>query len=169
MPIMPCTYLYPEPRKQFPTLPAQTVAALEQAVTRNYKSKRHQIVWTCKAALPTFRYPQPFPIHNQSWTATLENDTPVVTVRLGNARNGLRLKGGPRYYRQLSAFRSIVSGEAIRGGCSIYERGSDILVKLVAWLPRHSLPNKPSGLLRVRSAAHALCVGDSGQPKHGSF
>ena len=158
IPKMPRTYLYPEARKQFPTLPSQTVAALEQAVTRTYKSKRYQIVWTCKAALPTFRYPQPVPIHNQSWIATLENDTPVVTVRLGSARSGLRLKGGPRYHRQLCAFRSIVSGEAIKGECSIYGRGSDIFVKLVAWLPRPSSANKPSGLLRVSSAADALLV-----------
>ena len=158
MPQMPRTYLYPEARKQFPTLPSQTVAALEQAVTRTYKSKRYQIVWTCTAALPTFRYPQPVPIHNQSWTATLENDTPVVTVRLGSARSVLRLKGGPRYHRQLSAFRSIVSGEAIQGECSIYERGSHIFVKLVAWLPRRSSANKPSGLLQVRSDADALLV-----------
>jgi hypothetical protein len=158
IPKMPRTYLYPEARKQFPTLPSQTVAALEQAVTRTYKSKRYQIVWTCKAALPTFRYPQPVPIHNQSWTATLENDRPVVTVRLGSVRSGLRLKGGPRYHRQLSAFHLIVSGEAIQGECSIYERGSDVFVKLVAWLPRRSSANKPSGLLRVRSDADALLV-----------
>jgi hypothetical protein len=53
IPKMPPTYLYPVARKQFPTLPSQTVAALEQAVTRAYKSKRHKIVWTCKAALPS--------------------------------------------------------------------------------------------------------------------
>jgi hypothetical protein len=65
IPKMPHTYLYPEARKQFPTLPSQTVAALEQAVTRTYKSKRYEIVWTCKAALPAFRYPQPVPIHSR--------------------------------------------------------------------------------------------------------
>jgi len=59
MPPMPRTYLYPAARKLFPALPPQTVASLEQAVTRIYRARRYEALWTCRAALPTFRYPQP--------------------------------------------------------------------------------------------------------------
>lgn len=38
MPPMTHTYLYPEARRLFPELPPQTVAALQQAVTRTYRA-----------------------------------------------------------------------------------------------------------------------------------
>ena len=158
MPPMPRSYLYPVARQQFPVLPSQTVAALEQAVTAKYKAKRYEIVWTCAAALPTFRYPQPFPVHNQSWTVAMENDSPVVSVRMGEHRIQVRLKSGNRYRRQLAGIRSIADGSAVPGECAIYEQGTAIMVKMVAWLPRRAAANQMTGILRVRSSAESLIV-----------
>ena len=55
LPPMPKLYLYPEARALFPVLPAQTVAALEQACRAKYKAMRRDVLWTCMASLPTFR------------------------------------------------------------------------------------------------------------------
>lgn len=56
---MPKIYLYPEARLLFPALPSQSVAALEQAITRKYRPLRYKIIWTAQMSLPVFRYPTP--------------------------------------------------------------------------------------------------------------
>ena len=158
MPPMPPVYLYPEIRQQFPALPSQTCAAIEQAVTRKYKAKRYEVLWTCSAALPTFRYPQPFPIHNQSWSAQQELDQPLLSVKLGPGRAVLRLKSGSRYRRQLAAFRALCSGAAVPGECSLYQQGDQLMAKMVAWLPRPEVRRKENGILRVRTSRDSLLV-----------
>src|SRR5450755_3371185 len=114
LPPMPKIYLYPELRERFPELPSQTVASLENTVKAKYRAKRYETLWTAKSSLPVYRYSAPFPVPNQGWSLTLENDRPVVSVRLGERRVGLRLKGGPRFYRQLGALRAIESGTAVQ-------------------------------------------------------
>lgn len=112
MPPMTHTYLYPEARRLFPELPPQTVAALQQAVTRTYRARRYQVKWTGQASLPTYRYPQPFPVHNQSWWPEWQADWPVVVVRIGERNVRVRLKGGPHFRHQREAFRDMVAGDA---------------------------------------------------------
>jgi hypothetical protein len=72
----------------------------------------------------------------------------------------LRLKGGPRFRRQLGALRNIASGEAVQSQLDIYERGNDLLCKMVAWLPRDSdrLHKERVGTLYVRTDRDALLV-----------
>ena len=112
--------------------------------------------------LPTYRYPQPFPVHNQSWSPALVEERPQVTVRIADRRYVLRLKGGPRYRRQRLAFLSMCSGEAEYGELALYRQGTDLFCKMVAWLPR-----KPAR----RAERHAVrpdgtrCARDRGQLK----
>jgi len=155
---MPRVYLYPELRVEFPGLPSQTVASLEQACVRKYRSLRYQIVWTSQAALPNYRYPTPFPIPSQGWQAMIIEDRPVVSVRIGDRRLGLRLKGGHQFRRQVAAFRQIASGAAVPGEAAIYQRGTALMVKLVAWLPRATVTDKREGTLIVRTAPDALLI-----------
>lgn len=157
LPAMAPQYLYPEIRKRFPDLPSQTCAALEQAVKAKYRAKRYEVLWTCAASLPTYRYPTPFPIPNQGWSAAYESDRPVVSVRIGEARWSLRLKGGARFRRQMAAFRQIVSGGAVQGELALMSRDKDIMCKLVAWLPRGESKER-SGVLTARSTAEELLV-----------
>jgi len=72
-PRTPQVYLYPEARQLFPQLPSQTVSALEHSVSARYRARRYEVVWTAAAALPTFRYPVPFPLPNQAWNVTIES------------------------------------------------------------------------------------------------
>lgn len=157
MPSMPRVYLYPELRAEFPALPSQTVASLEHAIVAKYRAIRYQVVWTAGAALPTYRYPTPFPIPSQGWHARIENDKPIVSLRIGERRLDLRLKSGAQFGRQYSAFRLIARGEAVPGEAALYQRGASLMVKLVAWLPRPEA-QQASGVLRVRTDAQHLLV-----------
>lgn len=162
-PKMPAIYLYGHAKKRYSGWKAWAGSALSacslmRAVEAKYRKQRYDIVWTRAASLPTFRYPFPFPFHNQSWTAAFdEGNRPVVTLPLGGRRWTLLLKGGAEMARQLGQFRQIVSGAAVCGEAAIYrvsagtsdhrngtnESGeggprqhSRVMVKLVAWLPR---------------------------------
>lgn len=156
---MPHTYLYPEARIIAPELPAQTVAALEHVITRKYRALRLDVIWKRRSSLPTYRFPCPFPVHNQSWTCSFdESNRPIVSVRIQDARWTLRLKGGPGFYRQRSAFEQMVAGIAVRGELALYERGRDLLCKMVAWLPRQKRADKLKGTLTVHTAEDSLLV-----------
>ena len=86
--------LYTDAREQFPSLPPQSVSSLEQAILRKYRSKRYNVVWTCSESLPVYRYPQPVPFHNQSWTPMIVEDRPQVCLRLMSGdRVNIRLRG----------------------------------------------------------------------------
>lgn len=158
MPAMPRVYLYPTLREEFPGLPAQTVASLEQACQRKYRAARYDTVWVAKAALPTYRYPTPFPIPSQGWSARIQQERPLISLRIGDQRRELYLKGGPQMRRQLEQFRLIVSGEAVPGEAAIYQRGKALMVKMVAWLPRPVSAGARTGTLRVRTAPDSLLV-----------
>lgn len=157
MPPMPRAYLYPEARVKFPSLPPQTVASLEQACQRKYRSKRYEVLWTCAASLPTFRYPTPLPVHNQSWRASLDERVPYIEIRLSDGWKKFRLKGGPHYRRQLVSFHDIVAGRAFPGELAIFESAGVLKVKMVAWLPRQPKQDA-TGVLRVTTQKDSLLL-----------
>ena len=156
MPPMGRVYLYPEARQRFPALPSTTVASLEQACQRKYRAARYETVWTCARSLSIFRYPTPFPLHDQSWHPTLDEDKPTVSLRIGDARMRLRLKSGPQFRRQYGQFRQLARGEAVKGELAIYERGDALLVKMVAWMPRPATVGGREGTLLARTSSDCL-------------
>ena len=185
LPPRPQTYLYPEARIRFPEIPSQTVAATEQAVKGKYNAVRWEILWTGEMALPIYRYPTPFSAPNQGWSITLNDQgQPVVGVRIAGRRWNLRLRNGSRYKRQLAGIEKIADGSAIKGELAIYRKRSgesgndggvqdrengqrvsyDIMVKLVAWIPR-SEQTRGGGTLFVRTANDrlAVAVDDAGE------
>jgi hypothetical protein len=115
------------------------------------------VIWTAKAALPSFRYPTPYPIPNQGWTVSLEDGRPIVSFRLGDNRVRLRLKSGNQLRRQLVQIRQIISGDAVKGEAAVYERGGVLMVKLVAWLPRPAT-NQGTGTLTLRTGTDCLLM-----------
>jgi hypothetical protein len=140
------------------TLPSRAIATLEQKVKRCYRAKRYETIWTCSASLPTYRYPTPFSIPSQGWSIEEEDSAPVVRLRIGTRDLRLRLKSGPRHRHQMKSIALILSGEAVRSELSIYQRSSDIVCKLMAWLPRQTVDEQRTGVLTVRTAADALLV-----------
>jgi len=154
----PAPSLYMRAREVFPSLPPQSMSSLIQSIVRKYRAKRREVVWRCSESLPNYRYPQPLPVHNQSWTPSLVEDRPIVSVRVTqDKRFELRLKGGARYRRQLAAFRGMCTGEAQYGELALYQAGSDLMCKMVAWIPRRA-EKKLEGVLYVRTAPESLLV-----------
>ena len=160
MPPMPRVYLYPEARIKFPALPANSIASLEQATQKTYRSKRYDIVWAGSASLPSMRYPQPFPVANQAWSLSFNGaNQPVISARIANQRWELRLKGGARYWRQTACLKKITSNAAIPGEAVFYRvTDGTIMCKMVAWLPREARSATMSGTLFVRTCIDKLLV-----------
>lgn len=176
MPPMPRVYLYPEAREQFPDMPSQSTASLLQAVEGKYRAHRYAVIWTCEESLPNHKYPTPFPVHNQGWCAAFnEGNQPTISARVGDRRWQLRVMGGRRYHRQLTAFRQIVDGAAVQGELSLYlvradghgrfsirrngqQIKCDLMAKLVAWLPKPVVAREREGILFVRTDAHSMMI-----------
>jgi hypothetical protein len=186
LPPMPHVYLYPEARRRYPDMPSKSIAALLHAVMHRYGKARLSVIWRAEASLQRFRFPVPFPVHNQGWDARYEGDNvPVIDVRLTDEQFTLRMRGGQQFRRQLAAFARIVSGEAVPGELSLYrQRVSDaahrpgveggepgggarvhyrVMAKMVAWFPRAATSRARSGKLSVRTAPDAFLIAASKQ------
>jgi hypothetical protein len=162
LPPMAPVYLYPEARERFPQLPSRSVSALEQMVQAKYRAKRYELIWTCAASLPTYRYPTPFSMPNQAWSVQIENERPIVRVRIGDRRWSLRLKAGPRFRPQLKAVRGIANGSAEPGSLDLYEQKIEgkraVVCKIATWLPKIDRQLNQEGTLHVHSGASSLLV-----------
>jgi hypothetical protein len=157
---------------------AQSRSCLFRAVEAKYRAARYEVVWRCERALPTFRYPVPYPVHNQSWEARLGDDgEALVNLRLGGRRWTLRLRGGAEFRRQFGQHRQLVKGEALAGELAVYqvettdsahrpgvasrEPGggrravSRVMVKLVGWFPKREA-RESEGTLFVRTGPDSL-------------
>jgi hypothetical protein len=158
LPPMQYVYLYPEARQKFPSLPPQTVASIVHAMQKKYRASRYEIIWTARVSLPNHHFPMPFPVNNQAWSASIENDRPIVSLRLGEGRVRLRLKNGPQFHRQMKAFGAIARSEAVPGELAIFQHGTALMVKMVAWLSRSAAPKQQTGILRVRTSHDNLLI-----------
>lgn len=168
LPAMERVYLYPGARAAVPNLPSGTVVSLLQAVERRYRAARWDVTWRRAKALPTYRYPTPYPVHNQRWSVRLDDQgVPVVTVPLASRKWDIALRRKNRG-RQLAAIRKLVDGEAARGELAIYERRGVVMAKLVVWLPRPTTHRQKSGMLHVRTSADSFLVYhvDDGEPRY---
>ncbi len=185
LPPMPRVYLYPELRARFPRLPPATVVALEHAAAAKYRAQRYQVIWLCERSLPNARYPQPYPVHNQSWRPAYEpagkdggDLIPCIHVTLPGGRFLLQLRGGRDFRRQLADFRRLVEGQAIRGELVLMRRrvgGNErrnaikdrdsggqnaqyrVMAKMVGWFPRTPARER-TGTLVVRTDSESFLV-----------
>ena len=186
MPTMPTVYLYGLAGKRYAGWGDwagcyASAQSLLHVTERKYREVRYAVVWTHSATLPTQRYPVPFPVHNQNWTASFDaGNRPLVVVALPGGRFTLRLKSGADMGRQLAALRQIVSGEATQGELALYrvrtgpaghgngvsESGDGgpravyrVMCKMVAWLPRKP-PGERTHTLLLRTDPYALWVAE---------
>jgi hypothetical protein len=138
-------YLYGEAVKGFPEWEtrSQKVAAsaqcVFQAVHRKYLQDRFAIMCRHDQSLLTYRYPQPFPVHNQNWQVTLsDSGSPVLRIKLpGRSGVELRLKAGWEFRRQIAMVRQFLDGSAKKGEVALYrDRKGNLLAKMVGHFPR---------------------------------
>lgn len=191
LPKFPGFYLYPGARALCPDVDTSSVVAILHAVEGKYRKSRLDLIWRNAISLPNFRYPVPYPIHNQSWNATVgPGGEPLISARIGGRRWTLRLRAGDQFRRQLVAHRQIATGVALAGELAIYavpENGGDhrpavgvrhpgggrsrtarVMAKMVAWFPRVE-PGVRSGTLHVRTAPESFWtyhVGLDGEIKY---
>lgn len=175
LPKPPNLYLYPLGRQRRPDMTPASVTALQQSVSRRYNKARYDLIWLSGQSLPRYRYPVPFPVHNQAYVVHKNNNGWVVQVRLNGERWSLCLRGGHEFRRQLKMLDQIIDGTAIQGEMSILRRrqnkgdrrnsGSQrgngervsyrAMAKIVAWFPRRSAANR-CGVLRVTTQPDAF-------------
>lgn len=170
LPPMPAVYLYPGARAVAPEMDTQSVTSVLRAVESRYRALRMAVIWQRRAAPPTYRYPAPYPVPAVGWSVReTDGGALVLSVRLDGERREIRLRTGPRFVRQREAVRSLIAGESLAGEMSLYRRGSDVLAKLVLWMPRERdrIP-KGGGTLYVRTGGDALWTYhvDQGEPRH---
>lgn len=181
LPPQPKTYLYPEAKVRFPSIPSKAVTTIDHAISGKYRAARYKLIWTGEVSLPTYRYPAPMVIPSGAWRPEYGKDSvPVVhvTIRGSTRRWTLRLRGGREYRRQLAAFSQIVAGEAVAGELALYRRRANaadhrsgvadrdsggqkaryrVMCKMVAWLPRKPA-SKGDGVLSVRTDKDSLLI-----------
>lgn len=161
LPPLPATYFYPRTSRLFGGLDTRTCASLERAVKRKYKAVRYDVVWRHAASLPSFRYPTPYPVHNQAWRPYYDaGNRPCLSLPLGRGtdhRRELRLRGGADHRRQLGLFRHFVDGVAVKSEAKVYARGGKLLVGLVGRFPGPEARER-QGLLTVRTCPTSLWV-----------
>ena len=176
MPPCPTPYLYPVVREAVPDLDPTSATALIRAIEGKYRAVRFDVLWLRKASWPTYRYPFPYPIHNQSWSVSAEDDgAMLLSLRLQGERWSLRLRGGPGFRRQRRALEQLMAGEALPGEATVYEVGarpgdnrpesssrSRLMVKMVLWLPRREL-REASGRMLVEGTPDEFLVASVGE------
>ncbi len=174
LPPMPYVYLYPEARTLFPSLSAQALAALAQDIQRRYRARRSELLWFRSASLPTYTYPVGLTIPTQAWSLEQRDGRWAVSVRLGDARWVLVLRGGAGMHRQSRRLVQLAAGEAERGSLTIYEQvaagpshrdaatagGSRVMVKIAAWLPK-ARAAAGAGVMHARTAPDAVLTSGS--------
>lgn len=179
LPKMPSIYLYGHPsiKPLVDEMDSQSAAAVLRAVEAKYRAKRFDVIWLRKAALPTYRYPTPYPIHNQSWSASTGPDNELlVSARFGGDRWTLRLRGGAGFARQRKAVLQLIAGKAVAGELALYEQSAGetdhrpngtekgkaatrLMCKMVLWLPKRATKER-SGVLRVRTAPDRFWIAE---------
>jgi len=143
--------------------------------TMKYAAKRLDVLGRGFASLPSFRFPYPYPVHNQSWFPYFGTDNvPCVSVQLPQAaetsgttgaRVHLRLRGGPKMRRQLARFRQLLTAK--RGEMALYKRGRHTLAKLIGHFPLQAPQHGEERVMLVHTDPTALWVVElpQGQPR----
>jgi len=175
MPPPPKTYLYPIGREAAPGLAPAAVCSITHAVQQRYNRQRWDVIWRGEASPPLYRN-YPYPVRPDSYDLRQDSDDGgsfwVFSARVGSEWVDMRLARGPGHRRAMAVARMIMANEAKgveaavllkrsqpgdhRSGGTARENGSryrwEVMVKLVAWLPRLATETDLRGPLEVATA-----------------
>lgn len=133
-----------------------------RAAERKYRQDRFTVMVRHDQRLLTYRYPFPFPVHNQSWESSyVDGDFPAVSLPLpGLGRVTLRLKRRADFGRQLAMFKALHNGTAVKGEAAVYRNNKgDVLVKLVGHFPKRP-PGEATRVCFLHTDPNALLVAE---------
>lgn len=167
---------------------AAAAQSLMRSVEANYRARRFAVLWDYSASAQSFRWPVPFPLHEQNWSADVDaHGTCTATLRLPGGPVVVRIGTGGDWRYQRARFAAVAAGAVKRCEAAIYARrvkGNDrrgcvtlrhrdafgqrvdlrVMLKLVAWFPRQAA-REMAGVLRVTTGNDALLVAEQdGQP-----
>lgn len=137
-------YLYGEASTGFPEWAERSQYATRAAtcvlrtVHKKYLNDRYNMMVRHDHSLTTYKFPYPFPIHNQDWSITFDSSgSPVISVPLPSVgKVALRLKTGNEFRRQLGMLRQFVDGTAKKGEASLLRNHKGtLMVKMVGHFP----------------------------------
>lgn len=123
-----------------------------RAVHEKYIRERPAIMGRFEHALLSYKFPQPFPVHNQDWRTAFVDDGdqhgeyPVVMLNLpAVGKVKLRLKRDAGFHRQAAQFRAMHNGTATKGAAALYRnRKGQVLVKMVGTFAREDRGGTPN-------------------------
>lgn len=163
-------YLYGAAVKEFPDWAgrcagvASSAQCVFRAVHKKYLRDRFAVQVRHESSLLTYRYPFPWPVHNQDWTLSFAKgpwpgEAPVAVLPLpGLGPVHLRLSRGAEFGRQLVMLRQFIDGTAKKGEAAILkDRKGRYLVKLVGHFPRRDR-GQPTNVAFVHTDPAAFLV-----------
>lgn len=160
LPKSPTVYLYPLRKELGLTISSSATVSLVQAVQKTYDSKRYDLLVRRSIAPPVYRYPYPYPVHNQDWRVR-EDDGMVVSLPLDGRRVELKLKSKDRH-RQVDALRMLIAGKAKQSELALYQSSnpskSVLFVKMMLWLPNEVKRTDRKSVMTVRTDSDRLLV-----------
>lgn len=152
----------------------QSANAIMQGVERKYRATRFQTIWRRERALPTYRYPMPYPIDADAWHVTMDEHKQIALyVALPGGRVSFRLRRDPGFWRQVQAVEHLIAGRAKKCECALYRvriGGNSgqvvtdtkgiryrVMAKMTMWVPRtaHREP-EVDRQLRLSTSADAF-------------
>jgi hypothetical protein len=173
------SYLYPGARALCPELDSGSVVAILHAAEGKYGKTRYERIWLGKVSLPSFRYGMPYPCRSQDFRVFERDEQIMVNVRLTGVRYDLRLRGGHQFYRQISALKQLLAGEAVQSELALYEKRANssdhrpnakekdsanngyakrLMCKICLWLPREHRPEKNGNTLFAKTDKESLLI-----------
>jgi len=122
-------------RKVLPPVAAQiggwegariAAATLLRKVAIKYGRERYQVIWRRERRTAEYRYPFPFPVHQQSWIPffTEQRNQPAVICGLPGGRVSLRLRGGYEFAPAVRVFQRLVDGDLAQQELSLTRQRS---------------------------------------------
>lgn len=137
---------------------ASSASAVLRNVETAYRAKRYEIVWLGKSSLPNIRFPYPYPVPSSTYSLSIdEGGRPVFSARLPAGRVNVWLKGGANYRRQRKQLEWLIDNPELIGEAAIYQRGKDVMVKIVGWFPRKQI-HESNGTMHVRTDSESFLV-----------
>lgn len=130
---------------------------------RKYVQQRFAVMVRHESSLLTYRYPQPYPVHNQNWSLTWKpGERPVVSLPLpGIGRVALELLATGAYRRQLAMLRGFLDGTVEKGEAAVMkDRKGQLMVKLVGHFPRREPDAAPVNACFLHTDPNAFLVAE---------
>lgn len=144
-----------------------SASAVLRRIEQSWNTIRFRTAWTNDQAVPRVRYPYPYPVHNEAWSLSEnENGALMYRANLGSGKISVRLKGGAEFRYMTVRARWLIENPRMRCESAIIERSKVVsgkkektqYVKIVGYFPRQERVES-SGVMIVQTAPESFLIG----------